>query len=250
MSEEKANVELLPGERVDDLQRKGYRIIQRPGSFCFGIDAVFLCGFANVRPGESVLDLGTGTGILPILLEARSKGAHFTGIELQPESADMARRSVALNGLGDRIDIVEGDLREAGGLFLPASFHVVTANPPYMKDGGGLLNPGLPKAMARHEITCTLGDVTRAAAKFLRPGGRFYMVHRPFRLTEIVCELVKCGLEPKRMRFVHPFADREPGMVLIESRKGGSSRLTVEKPLIIYESPGKYTEEVRRDYHF
>lgn len=243
-------IELKDGERLDELQRNGYRIIQDPKRFCFGMDAVLLAGFARVKPGERVLDLGTGTGIIPILLRGRTKGEQFTGLEIQPESADMARRSAALNGLEESVRIVTGDIREADRLFGGGSYHVVTSNPPYMIDHHGLKNPKLPKAIARHEILCTLQDVICQASRVLIPNGRFYLVHRPFRLAEIITGLCAYGLEPKRMRFVHPYADREPGMVLIEALKGGRTGVTVEKPLILYEEPGKYTEEIREIYGY
>lgn len=242
--------ELREGERLDELQRNGYRIIQDPKRFCFGMDAVLLAGFAKVRPGERVLDLGTGTGIIPILLEARTEGKCFTGLEIQPESADMARRSVLLNELEEKIRIVTGDIREADRLFGGGSHHVVTCNPPYMIDRHGLKNPEQPKAVARHEILCTLKDVVSQTSRILIPNGRFYMVHRPFRLAEIVTCLCTCGLEPKRMRFVHPYADREPGMVLIEALKGGRPGMVVEKPLIIYREPGIYMDEICEVYGF
>lgn len=243
-------VNLKPSERLDDLQKNGYRIIQNPEKFCFGMDAVFLSGFSKVKAGETVLDLGTGTGILPILLEAKTKGKHFTGLEIQEESADMARRSVALNGLQDKIEIVTGDIKEADTLFGAASFDVVTTNPPYMTGSHGLVNPDMPKAIARHELKCTLEDVVRVSARLLPFSGRFYMVHRPFRLAEIMTVLVKYRLEPKRLRFVYPFVDKEPNMVLIEALRGGNSRVTVEKPLIVYERQGVYSKEVREDYGF
>lgn len=242
--------DLKPGERIDDLQRSGYRIIQDPGRFCFGMDAVLLAGFAKVKPQERVMDLGTGTGILPILLEARYKGASFTALEIQEESADMAARSVRLNGLGDRIRVVRGDIREAVRTFGAASYHVVTCNPPYMTESHGLQNPDQPKAIARHELLCTLEDVILQAAGLLMPGGRFYMVHRPFRLAEIISGLCAHGLEPKRMRLVHPFADREPNMVLLESIKGARPRITVERPLVIYREPGVYVDEIRDIYGY
>ena len=242
--------ELRDGERLDELQRNGYRIIQDPKRFCFGMDAVLLAGFARVKPEERVLDLGTGTGIIPILLEARTKGKCFTGLEIQPESADMAKRSVALNGLQERIRIVTGDIKEANRLFGGGSHHVVTCNPPYMIDHHGLKNPQQPKAIARHEILCTLEDVASQASKVLMPGGRFYMVHRPFRLAEILTCLCGYGLEPKRIRFVHPYTDREPNMILIEALKGGRQGMTVEKPLIIYKKPGIYMDEIYKIYGY
>lgn len=241
---------LQQGERVDELQRNGYRIIQKEGAFCFGMDAVLLSGFARVKEGERMLDLGTGTGIIPILLEAKTKGEHFTGLEIQAESVDMARRSVQLNDLSDKISIVEGDIKEAPAIFGKASFDVVTTNPPYMTGSHGLLNPHMPKAIARHEVLCTLEDVIRSASELLEEGGRFYMVHRPFRLAEIMNVMTKYRLEPKRMKLVYPYVEREPNMVLLEGLKGGRSRITVEKPLIVYKEPGKYTDEIYEIYGY
>lgn len=241
---------LLEGERIDDLERNGYKIIQHKDKFCFGMDAVLLSSFANVLGGEIAIDLGTGTGIIPILLEAKTKGQHFTGLEIQAESADMARRSVELNGLLEKIQIVKGDIKEASMLFKKASFDVVTSNPPYMNDNHGIKNPDLPKAIARHEILCTLDDVIREATSLLRPGGRFYMVHRPHRLTEIILTLKKYKLEPKRIKFVHPFEDKEANMVLVEAVRGGKSMIKVEKPLIVYKSQGVYTDEIYEIYGF
>lgn len=241
---------LLEGERLDELHRNGYYIIQNPAKFCFGMDAVLLSGFANVKPGETAIDLGTGTGIIPILLEAKTKGEHFTGLEIQPESADMARRSVAYNHLENKINIAIGDIKDASTQFGASSFHVVTSNPPYMTGQHGLTNPNEAKAIARHEILCTLEDVIRESARLLKPQGRFYMVHRPFRLAEIMCLMHQYGLEPKRMRLVYPFVDKEPNMVLIEGLRGGKPRITVEKPLIVYKEPGIYTDEIYDIYGY
>lgn len=235
---------------MDDLQRNGYQIIQNPSKFCFGMDAVLLSGFAKVKEGEKVLDIGTGTGIIPILLAAKTPGQHFTGLEIQPESADMARRSVALNHLEEKISIVEGDVREADQLFSAASFDVITSNPPYMTGSHGLVNPDMPKAIARHEICCTLEDLVSQTEKLLRPGGRFFMVHRPFRLAEIMTVLTAHHLEPKRMRLVYPFVDKEPNMVLLECIRGGKPRITVEKPLIVYKEPGVYQDEIYTIYGY
>jgi len=241
---------LKPGERADDLQLCGLFCIQDKERFCFGMDAVLLSGFASVKENETCLDLGTGTGIIPLLLSAKTEGKHFTGLEIQEDSADMASRSVRLNGLEEKIDIVRGDIREAASLFERSSFDVITGNPPYMTDLHGIKNPAEAKAIARHEILCSLREFVGAAAALVRPGGRFYMVHRPFRLPEIFDELRKVRLEPKRMRLVHPFVDREPSMVLIESVRGGNPRMKIEAPLIIYEKEGVYSEEIRRDYGF
>lgn len=241
---------LKPQERLDELHRNGYYIIQNPEKFCFGMDAVLLSGFAKVRKGEVALDLGTGTGIIPILLEAKTEGEHFTGLEIQEESADMAARSVALNHLESKIAIVTGDIKDASGIFGASSFDVITTNPPYMIGDHGLSSSNQAKAIARHEMLCTLDDVLSESAKLLKPKGRFYMVHRPFRLAEIMSKMVAYGLEPKRMKLVYPFVDKEPNMVLIEGLKGGNSRLTVEKPLIVYKEQGVYTEEIYEIYGY
>ncbi len=241
---------LKENERIDDLQRNHYRIIQDSERFCFGMDAVLLSGFAKAKEGDKVLDLGTGTGIIPLLMEAKTEAAHLTGLEIQPDSADMAARSVKLNHLEEKIDIVTGDIREAVGLFGAASFDVVTSNPPYMTEHHGLTNPEDAKAIARHELLCNLEDVISQASRLLRPGGKFFMVHRPFRLVEIFVLMRLHGLEPKRMKLVYPFADKEPNMVLLEASRGGKARLEVEKPLIVYRKQGVYTDEIIELYGY
>lgn len=231
-------------ERLDDLNVKGYQIIQDPERFCFGMDAVLLSGFAHIKKGEKVLDLGTGTGIIPILLEAKSEGEHFTGLEIQPESADMAERSVQYNHLEEKISIVIGDIKDASNIFGASSFDVVTTNPPYMIGEHGLKNNNDAKTIARHEVLCTLDDTLMQSARILKPSGRFYMVHRPFRLAEIFSKMVAYGIEPKRMQLVYPHINKEPNMVLIEGYRGGKSRLKIEKPLIVYNENGTYTDDV------
>lgn len=269
-------VVIKPGERTDDLQRNGLRIIQNPELFCFGMDAVLLSGFARVKKGEQSIDLGTGTGIIPILLSAKTEGMHFTGLEIQPEVAEMAQRSVRMNDLEGKVEILCGDIRHAVDrsgsghcsealslaektadgpdstfpCFRPGSFDVVTSNPPYMKAGTGLVNPGDNKAVSRHEVCCTLKDVCQAAAGLLHSNGRFYMVHRPLRLPEIITELKEVHLEPKRLKFVHPYADKEANMVLIEAVKDAGGECRIEKPVIVYEAPGKYTEEIYTIYGY
>ncbi len=240
---------LYDGERLDNLQIKGYEIIQNPGRFCFGMDAVLLSSFAAVRKGERALDLGTGTGILPILLEAKNEGVQYAGLEIQEVSADMARRSVEYNGISDKVEIITGDIKEAADIFGASSFEVITTNPPYMIGKHGLKSDNEAVQIARHETLCTLDDVLRESAKILKVKGRFYMVHRPFRLPEIFVKMCAYGIEPKRMRLVYPYVDKEPNMVLIEGRKGGNPRMTVELPLIVYEKDGRYTEELMKMYN-
>lgn len=239
---------IRPGERLDDLQTGGYYLIQDPARFCFGIDAVLLSSFAKVKKGERALDLGTGTGVIPILLEAKNQGEAYEGLEIQEDSADMARRSVCYNGLEEKITIRTGDIKEAAELYGAASFEVITVNPPYMIADHGIKNVSEAKYIARHEVYCTLEDVVSQSARLLKEKGRFYMVHRPFRLPEIFKTMCEYGLEPKRMRLVHTAADREPVMVLLEGMKHARPRLTVEPPLFVYREDGSYTEEVLRMY--
>ncbi len=244
------NVELLKMERIDELHRNQYKIIQNPQGFCFGMDAVLLSGFAEVYKGEQVLDLGTGTGIIPILLEAKTEGKHFIGLEIQEYSADMAKRSVLLNDLQEKVEIVCGDIKTVSKRFGKSVFDVVTTNPPYMNEAHGLKNPNTAKAIARHEILCTLEDIVREAAAVLKPGGRFYMVHRPRRLIEIIRILSAYQLEVKRMKPVYPSIEKEANMVLLEAVRGGRPLMRMEEPIIIYESPGVYSKEIYEIYGY
>jgi len=236
-------------ERLDDLQFKGLKIIQNIDKFCFGMDAVLLSHFAEARKGELVVDLGTGTGIIPILLSGRSEARKIYGIEIQHDMADMARRSVLLNGLQDRIEIITGDLKESPYYLGTDKFQLVVANPPYKKLGSGLVNPNDAKAISRHEILCTLEDVLDAARKLLVWGGRLAMVHRPERMMDVLCGMRERNLEPKRIRLVHASVDKPPSMLLIEAVKGGKPHLAWMPPLIIYDREGKMTDEVRNIYH-
>lgn len=237
-----------PGERLDDLQCRGYHIIQNPETFCFGMDAVLLADFATGYKKGKAIDLGTGTGVIPLLMEGRGKCAHYTGLEIQEYSADMARRSVAYNNLTDKIDIVQGDIKEVTNIFKAASFDVVTSNPPYITQNHGLENEFEPKNIARHEILVSLEDVIKGASYLLREGGSFAMVHKPFRLAEIIRLLSKYRLEPKRMCMVQPYKNKEPNMVLIESFKGGRPMIKVEQTLVVYNEDGSYTEDLLSRY--
>lgn len=234
-----------------DTLKNGYKILQDSERFQFGIDAVLLADYASksLKEKESVIDLGTGTGIIPLLMVNKCKTAAFTGLEVQKESADMAARSVAMNGLEGRIQIVHGDLKEAGSLFPRHSFNVVTCNPPYMIDAHGRSNEQDALTIARHEVLCTLEDVVTAADYLLATHGSFFMIHRPFRLPEIFSSLEKHKMEMKRMRLIYPFADKEPNMVLIEARKNAKRRLTIEPPLIVRNDDGEYTVEVQDIYN-
>lgn len=243
-------MELFPDERIDDLNRCGYRIIQNTKKFCFGMDAVLLSGFAKANEGDKVVDLGTGTGIIPILMEAKTEARDFTALEIQDESVHMARRSVEMNNQQDKIKIVQGDIKTASKILGAAMFDVVTTNPPYMNNAHALVNPNEAKAIARHEILCDLEDVIREGAKLLKVGGKMFMVHRPFRLIEIITMMKNYKLEPKRIRFVHPYIDKDANMVLIEATKGGKSMVKIEKPLVVYKEINVYTDEIHEIYGF
>lgn len=231
-------------ERIDDLQCKGYKIIQKPKGFCFGMDAVLLSDFAIIKRNQKVLDLCTGGGVIPILLAAKTDAKEIHGLEIQEEYADMANRSVVMNHLENRISICCGDVKDVKTIYEPTSFSVVTVNPPYMTQHHGLENLYEAKTIARHEILLNLEDVVAAASYVLPQKGSFYMIHKPFRLAEIFRVMKAYDLEPKRVRFVHPYVDKEPTMVLIEGVKGGRERVTIEPPLIVYQQKNVYTNEI------
>ncbi|TJY38590.1 tRNA1(Val) (adenine(37)-N6)-methyltransferase [Cohnella pontilimi] len=244
-TEEQAKDVLLSGERLDHLLTRDLQIIQSPEVFSFSLDAVLLARFAGVPPKGRILDLCTGNGVIPLLLSTRTE-ARIEAVEIQPRLADMARRSVALNGLSDKITIHEDDLRS----WVPQHsgtegiFDAVTVNPPYlpMHSGEHKGNPHL--AMARHELGCTLEDVVAACSKAVRAGGRVSMVHRPTRLADIIVGMRRYRLEPKRIRFVHPKPAAEANMVLIEGTKYGKPEVRMLPPLIVYEDSGSYTQEL------
>lgn len=242
------DIGIFENERLDDLQYKGLRLLQKKGGFCFGVDAVLLSHFAQIAKNSTVIDLGTGTGIIALLLAVKRLPRKVTGLEIQPEMAEMAARSVKLNGLEDRVEIVQGDIREAVRLFGASSFDVVVSNPPYMIRGGGLLNPADTKAVARHEILCTLEDVISSSAKLLRPGGKFSMVHRPQRLADIIYYMRNNAIEPKYLKFVHPSPGKKPTLLLISGTRNGNPELKVQEPLYIYDSDGNYSKEIDEIY--
>jgi len=232
---------------LDDLQN-GYFIWQHEQGFRFGMDAVLLSSYAKVRRDESVLDLGTGNGIIPLLLASKTQSRQIRGIELFEKNVSLANKSISYNSLEDRIGIKEGDIREIRSLFDAASFDVAVSNPPYMPAGHGFVAPDEEKAAARHEIRCTVFDVAAAASFVLKGGGRFYMVHRPERLSDIFRAFDANHLEIKRMRFVHPSYGREPNLLLLEARKGAASGVRIEAPLYVYDENGNYTEETLSFY--
>ena len=226
-------------ERIDELNGRGYRIIQDTKGFCFGLDAVLLSAFCIVSNGDQVLDLGTGTGVIPILLEAKTNGGHFTGLELQSEVADMAARSVKLNHIEEKVDIVNGDIRDIKSIFSGSTFDVVTGNPPYKTVSSGLISPNEKKAISRTEVKCTLDDFVGGATYALKPGGRFYMVHRPERMADIYRTFAKYGLGVRYVRYVHPFRDANANLVLIEGIRGAKNNITVLAPMTVYDRDRK-----------
>ncbi len=239
-------MELKKGDRVEDLQN-GYSIIQNDEYFSFGTDAVLLSHFAEIKGAEQVVEFGTGCGIIPILLAAKKTGAHITGVEVQAELAKMAARSVKMNGI-DCIDIIHADIRSIRD-YLDYGVDVVVANPPYEKADAGKHNDNRFKNIAKREIMCTLNDVAQAAVKILRTGGRLYMIYRTERLAELIACLSKNKLEPKRIRLVAQQLGSAPNFVLVEARKGAKQATEVMPTLYVYNSSGKYTDEVKRIYH-
>ncbi len=239
---------LLEGESLDDLQLNNLRIIQKNDGFRYGSDAVLLSNYVKVPAGARVVDLGTGTGIIPLLLSAKTKAAHITGIEIQNEMAEMAIRSVAINHLQDKIKIVHGDFLNAVQWFGSGTFDAVVTNPPYTKPGGGLINPKDTKAISRHEIHCTLEQLISVSSKLLKQYGRFFMIHKPERLVDIFCEMRAHKIEPKSIRLVHGHRGKPANLVLIYGLKNGNSQVTVEEPLYVYhrEEDGTLKQEISK----
>ncbi len=239
-------MQLKPGERIEDLQN-GYVIIQNPDYFSFGTDAVLLADFADVSPGQHVVDLGTGCGIIPLLLIARRPDIHITGIEIQSGIADMAQRSIAMNKLNDRINIVCGDLKDARK-YVPHGVDTVVCNPPYEKADAGKHNGSAHVSIAKREIKCTLDDVVGAAAKLLRTGGRLFMIYRTERFAELMSVMRAKRIEPKRIRPVAPQIDKAPNFMLVEGRAGAHTGVKFAPTLAVYEKDGTYTEELKKIY--
>jgi tRNA1Val (adenine37-N6)-methyltransferase len=239
---------LLPDETLEDLQIKGLFIIQKKDSFRFGMDAVLLSGFVKARAHQKVLDLGTGAGILPVLISAKTDAKSITGLEIQPDIADMAQRSIDGNNLNHKISIVKGDIKEAVSIFGAAAYDIVVTNPPYTKAGSGRINNNDSKAIAKHEIYCKLTDVLKASFAVLKPKGEFFMVHRPERLTDILAGMRNVRIEPKILRMVCPYQGKAPSLILIKGIKNGNPGLKVLSDLIIYNESGEYTKEARIQY--
>ena len=242
--------ELKENERIDDLEYKGLKIIQNTEGFCFGIDAVLLSDFAKeIKNNSKVLDLGTGTGILSILLSAKTNLGKIYGIEIQEEVADMAKRSVRLNGLENKIEIINKNIKDLEEIFEKNTFDAIVTNPPYKKMETGIINEKQNKFISRHEVTASLNDFIKISSNLLKERGSLYIVHRPERLAEIIYELKNNKLEPKKMRFVHSNVNEEPKLVLIKAVKNAKEFLKIEKPLFIYNKQGEYTKEILEIYN-
>ncbi len=244
----KQQVQINPHERLDFIQRKGYKIIQNPEVFCFGIDAVLLADFAKAKKNDHVLDIGTGTGIIPILMFARYENKGYTGIDVQEDMINMANRSVQLNKIEDNIKMLHLNVKDLSHRYPENSFDIVTSNPPYMKGQAGLVNENESKMIARHEITCSLEDIIQNTAYVLKDKGKLYMIHRPHRLVDIIYLMRQYRIEPKRMRMIHPKEGKAPTMVLIEGVKYARAELIVEPPLYVYHNNGEYTDEIYKIY--
>lgn len=234
-------------ECLDDLQC-GLFIIQKQNGFKFGIDAVLLSDFAKDISSKKTLDLCTGTGIVPLLLFSKTNTPEIHGLEIQEDIAEMAQRSVEYNKIGERVFIRCGDLKNATEIYGKGVFDKITCNPPYMKCGSGNQNDADTKSVSRHEVMCTLDDVIKAASGLIRPKGRFFMIHRPSRIADIMCAMRKYKIEPKRLRFVHPSVCKAPNMVLVEGIKDGGDELKILPPLYVYNEDGTYSEEIDRIY--
>lgn|SRR5450756_1064161 len=246
--QEQSHPLLLPGERLDQLNRTGLRIIQHPGRFCFGMDAVLLSSLASLKAGESVCDFGTGTGVIPLLLSSRFADLHITGLEIQSSMAEMANRSVILNALQDRITILQADFRTAADLAGKRKFDLVISNPPYKALKDGLINPSSAQAIARHEVFGGLDELLQSAAAVLKPLGRLALIYRPQRLVALLGGMAAVGIEPKRLRLIQPMINRKPNLVFVEGVLGGKSELMVEPSLVIYGEDGAYTKELLERY--
>ena len=241
---------LKENERIDDLEYKGLKIIQNKNGFCFGIDSVLLSDFAkNIKKNAKVVDIGTGTGIISILLSKKANLSKIYGIEIQDEVADMAKRSVYLNNLNDKIEIINTNIKDIFNILNPNEFDVIVTNPPYMKMNTGAINEEKKKLISRHEVECTLEDIIRISYKLLKSNGEFYMVHRAERIVDILFYLRQYKIEPKILRFIQPNLNKEPNLVLIKAVKNAGYQLNIKKPLIVYDEEGNYTDEILEIYN-
>lgn len=241
---------ILENERIDDLEYKGLKIIQNRDGFCFGIDSILLSDFASeIKRNSKVIDLGTGTGIIGILLCAKTKLSKMVGVEVQKEVYDMAKRSIELNNLQHKFEIINDNIKNLENIFEIGTFDAVVTNPPYKKVGTGITNENEKKLVSRHEITANLEDFIKISANLLKDKGSLYMVHRPDRLVDIIELLRKYKLEPKKIRFIQPSIEKEANLLLIKATKNAKPFLKIEKPLYVYKENGEYTDEIFKIYN-
>lgn len=244
------DIKLNENERIDDLEYKNLKIVQDKDGFCFGIDSVLLSDFAKeIRSKSIVLDLGTGNGVLGILLCGKTNLSKIYGVEIQEDMANIAQKSISLNKLNNRFEIINDNIKNLNSYFKNDSIDAIISNPPYKKDNSGLKNESQKKLIARHEITANLEDFISVSSKLLKSNGSLYMVHRPERLADLFYLLKKYKLEPKKLRFVQSFANTKPKFFLIKATKNANSFLNIEQPLIIYNSDGSYTDEILKIYN-
>lgn len=244
------DIELEANERIDDLEFKNLKIIQNKDGFCFGIDSVLLSDFAkNIKKDSMVLDLGTGTGIIPILLCGKTKFKKVTGIELQEEVAKMAKKSIKLNNLEDKFNVINENILNLNKIYENQTFDVIVSNPPYKKKDTGITNENEKKIISRHEISASLEDFIKISKDLLKDKGEFYMVHRPERLVDIFELMRKYKIEPKILKMVYSYKNKEPKLILIKGVKNAKPFLKVESNLYIYEDTGKYTKEILKIYN-
>lgn len=243
-------MELKENERIDNLEFKGLKIIQDTTGFCFGIDSVLLSDYAkDIKSGAEIVDIGTGTGIIGILLTGKTKNTHITGIEIQSEVADMAKRSIELNGIEDRFCIKNINIKDIFNTMEPNKIDAIVTNPPYMRENTGAKNIEKKKLISRCEVECTLEDTIKISYKLLKSKGEFYMVHRAERIVDILFYLRQYKLEPKRIRFIHSKVLKEPNLVLIKCVKDAGNGLKIDKPLVVYDENGNYTDEILKIYN-
>ena len=243
-------MELLENERIDDLEFENLKIIQNSKGFCFGIDSVLLSNYAkDIKAGSNVIDIGTGTGIIGILLCKKSNLAHITGIEIQEEVANMAKRSIILNHLQDKFNILNINIKDVFGFINSNSIDAIVTNPPYMKINTGARNDDIRKLISRHEVECNLEDIIKISYKLLKSKGEFYMVHRLDRIVDIMSLLRNYKLEPKKIRFIQSKINVAPNLVLIKCIKDGGKALKIDMPLIVYNEDGTYTDEILEIYN-